>query len=276
MLDAQAIEERLAELIPQELTPYQTLFESAHYALFGGGKRLRPLLTLATCAFLGVERERALNPACALEMIHTYSLIHDDLPCMDDDDLRRGRPTLHRVVPEGIAVLAGDYLLTLAFDTLAQAPQLTPHQKLDLVICAARASGAHGLIGGQVMDLAYEKSQNQLAVIEQIHRLKTGALISAAVEFGAIMGNTTATQKKTLLDFSHLIGLAFQIVDDILDIPEKEDVEGKPTYVSLGSESQAKQRAEELLQQAIQTLTTLSGNATSLIELAKRMVYRNH
>lgn len=280
----QAIEEKLEALFTAQTTPYDELFDAARYALFSGGKRLRPRLTLATCQLLGGDLEQALIPACAIEIIHTYSMIHDDLPCMDDDDYRRGKPTLHRVVPEGLAVLTGDYLLTFAFHILATASGLQADQRIELIALIAKAAGSHGMVGGQVLDLAHEGTGCTEGTLMMIHRLKTGALIDAAVGCGAIIGNANSRQNAQLQAFSQCIGLAYQIVDDIIDVTQSEAkhgkatssdvVSGKSTYVScLGMET-AQRRAEELYRRAMEHLDTFSGDREPLRALADGMIHR--
>lgn len=206
------INKELEALIPLSSPYYHSLFEGARYSLLAPGKRIRPLLTL--CAVETLDKkcvERALRPACALEMVHCYSLIHDDLPCMDDDDYRRGRPTLHRAYNEGLAVLVGDYLLTHAFDTLASAPGLSAEQKVSLIASLSRAAGGDGMIGGQVMDI--EEHQN----VRALHQRKTAALFRCALEFGGIATGASQTTLAKLTRFGDLFGELFQVVDDILD-----------------------------------------------------------
>lgn len=279
------VESRLQQLIASQHTPYQPLFDAARYALFSGGKRLRPQLTLATCELLGADPELALNPACAIEMIHTYSMIHDDLPCMDDDDFRRGKPTVHRAFSEGLAVLAGDYLLTVAFEILADAPGLDAQQRIELVKVASQVSGAHGMIGGQVMDLANEGRAADAKTLQTIHELKTGALIQGSVTCGAIAARASTEQLQQLRLFSEAIGLAYQIVDDIIDVTHSEAKHGKAkssdlahakmTYVSCLGVQGAQAEAERQLEKAINLLHGFSGNADSLRNLAQRMVHRS-
>lgn len=278
------IEEELSRLIPEKLVPYHSLFEAARYSLLGGGKRLRPILALAAAEALGGSIEKALTPSCALEMIHTYSLIHDDLPCMDDDDFRRGKPSLHKAYPEGHAVLAGDFLLTYAFDILANDPRLTEQERLQLIQVLAKRSGAEGMIGGQVMDVAAEEQNITLDVLEKIHHLKTGAMIIASLEFGAITANASLKDRACLAQFGKDIGLAFQIVDDILDVTNSEakhgrkvasdQINGKTTYVSLLGLEKSKIYAHELTKKAIEALKSIDGDTTLLSEIALSAVNR--
>lgn len=226
------------------------LYEAARYSLLSGGKRLRPLLTLAVAEALGGTLDVALHPACALEMIHTYSLIHDDLPCMDDDDFRRGKPTLHRAYNEGLAVLVGDFLLTYAFEVLANAPQIPVERKVKLIALLSQQAGGEGMIGGQVMDLEAEGRSITFKDLQLIHSRKTGALMTAAIEFGGIAAGASVDQQKSLKLFGQELGLAFQIRDDILDVTASVEKHGKAvasdavnnkaTYVSLLGLEEAK------------------------------------
>jgi len=218
------IDSELERLIPKVTYPHNTLYQGAHYALFSGGKRIRPLLTLAITDLLNHPIQEALYPACALELVHTYSLIHDDLPCMDDDDLRRGKPTLHKVYSEGHAVLVGDFLLTHAFEILAKAPHLGATQKLQLITILTSAAGGEGMVGGQVLDLAHDRTTS----LEDLHAKKTGALFTAALQFGGVIGGASQTIFANLTTLGARLGLLFQIIDDILDQENnfsKENVE---------------------------------------------------
>lgn len=213
--------------------------QAVRYALLGKGKRFRPKLTLAITEILGGAIEDALSPACSIEMIHAYSMIHDDLPCMDDDDMRRGMPTVHRAFPEGIAVLAGDWLLTQAFEVIVDSPNLSPEKKVALTAILAKRAGGQGMIGGQVLDLNAEGKALTLDDLQCIHQRKTGALITAAVEFGSIVACGHAQERLTR--YGEHLGHAFQIVDDILDVTCGEEKHGcssdikngKATYVTL-------------------------------------------
>jgi geranylgeranyl diphosphate synthase, type II len=215
---------RLEELVPYSSTP---LFAAARYSLLSPGKRLRPGLVLATAAAFGADLEIALDPACALEMVHTYSLIHDDLPCMDDDNLRRGRPTLHKIFPEGIALLVGDYLLTYAFEVIGNAPNLTSEERLRLVQILATAAGSDGMIGGQASDITSSGTEIEEEALLKMHRDKTGALLAAALQFGAVIGNAPESQFAPLKSLAFEIGLAFQFLDDLLDATSSREVLGK-------------------------------------------------
>ncbi len=279
------IEDTLEKLLasPQE-TPYATLFSSARYSLLSSGKRLRPLLTLATALAYETPIEHALIPACALEMVHTYSLIHDDLPCMDDDDLRRGKPTLHKVYPEWHALLTGDYLLTYAFEVLATAPHLNADQKIDLVRSLSSRAGAHGMIGGQMIDLLSENQSIDWSTLEIMHRCKTANLIIAALEFGAIIAKAPKPDLYHLQEAGLAIGIAFQLIDDVLDVTGTQEVLGKPigsdqtnhkaTAVSLLGIPKAQSQAHHLTQKAEQHLQSLSRPAPLLHTLFHQMTHR--
>ena len=278
------IETRLNELIPQDNVPYKNLFEAARYSLMGSGKRMRPFLTLITTQTFQGCLEQALVPACAIEMIHTYSLIHDDLPCMDNDDFRRGKPTLHKVYPESHALLAGDYLLTLAFETLAQAPSLSAEQKIQLIRILSKQSGGHGMIGGQVLDLESSHRQVNLERLQLIHRCKTGALLTAAIEFGGIVAGISSEHMQILREFGEEIGLAYQIVDDVLDVTSSEEKHGKTiasdllndksTYATLLGVEQSQAMAHSLFLSATEKLKTLPYEINLLLELAEFLVKR--
>lgn len=280
------IEQELDRLVPMRQGPYQQLFESARYALLGSGKRVRPIFTLTTTRMLGGDPQLALSPACTLEMIHTYSMIHDDLPCMDDDDYRRGKLTVHKQYSEGHAVLTGDFLLTYAFEVLAAHPQLSCDKKSQLIAVLARHSGSEGMIGGQVMDLAYEGKKISLDTLRCLHRNKTAALITAAIEFGGIIGNAAPFEIECLRQFGEAIGIAFQVVDDILDVTSSKTKHGagiasdirnaKSTYVSLLGIEQAQSYALNFYNQAIRSLKPLHCDTSLLVGLADFILHRKH
>lgn len=250
-----AIENELELLLQEKKRSYEKLFEAARYSTLGGGKRIRPLLMIATADLFNVPLKISLQPACALEMIHTYSLIHDDLPCMDDDDFRRGRPTLHKVYGEAIATLTGDFLLTYAFELLSQSPHLTDSQKIALIKKTARASGGEGMIGGQVLDLHEgEKS------IEELYRLKTGELISLAVQSGGILANIGEKIQTQLKEFGDKLGILFQLCDDIAD--------GDGPYSPLV----AKEKAFKLYDEILNLLDKIAPNATFLKFLTEKVL----
>ena len=230
------IEQTLNKLIEERLeAPHKALFSSARYSLLAKAKRLRPLLTLAVTESFNGNLEAAFYPACALEIIHTYSLIHDDLPCMDDDDLRRGIPTVHKIYGEGHAVLTGDYLLTLAFEVLAKSPLLTAEQKIELITILSERAGGDGMVGGQVVDMLSEGKDIDLETLSFIHSHKTGALISASLEFGGVIANVCKEDKDLLKKIGYEIGLSFQIIDDILDVKGTEKEIGKPVHSDLAN-----------------------------------------
>lgn len=220
-----AIEEYLAGLFRQD-KPYGKLFESIRYSILAGGKRIRPVLTLEFARLGGIDWHLALPYACALELIHNYSLIHDDLPCMDDDDLRRGVPTNHKVFGETMAVLAGDALQPEAFRLIAQAPSLSAKSRIDAVDVLAKAAGADGMVGGQVLDTACNVQDEELLTL--LHQLKTGAMIAAAAELGCVAAEMDVEKRAQAIEYAAQLGLAFQIRDDMLDVVGDEAVFGKP------------------------------------------------
>ena len=246
------------------LLPCGKLVESMGYSLISGGKRIRPVLTLAACRLCGGEDKAALPLACALEMVHTYSLIHDDLPCMDDDDLRRGKPTNHRVFGQATAILAGDALLTNAFEVLAMAPGLSAERQIQAVQCLAQAAGPAGMVSGQILDMDGEGKALSFDQIRKIEALKTGRMIMAALELGCIAAGETADRRRALLTYGEKIGLAFQIQDDILDQEgETEELgkavgsdlkQGKATFVSLAGVEACRKMVEDLTDEAAAAL----------------------
>jgi geranylgeranyl diphosphate synthase type II len=229
------------------------------------------LLVLATAEAYNAPIENALIPACTLELIHTYSLIHDDLPCMDDDDMRRGKPTVHKIYGEGHAVLTGDYLLTYAFQILSEAKHLSPEQKLQLIRCLAFNAGADGMVGGQVVDLLSENKTIDWATLKFMDIHKTAALISTALEFGAIIGGAPPDDHLLLSEIGKNLGLAFQIVDDILDAGEETD---KTTVLSFLSVQEAEALASTLYTAACDKLKALSVPTPGLSLLAQKLVFR--
>ncbi len=264
------------------------LWEAMRYSVLIGGKRLRPILVLATADALNtpnIVQTDIIQVAIAIEYIHSYSLIHDDLPSMDDDDLRRGQPTCHKAYDEATAILAGDALQALAIERVLTT-QLTPEQKVAIASTLASASGANGMVGGQAVDLEAVNSNIGIDELETMHHLKTGALIRASVLMGAQCGNATAEQLQNLDHYAFCIGLAFQIQDDILDIEGATETLGKhqgadanlnkPTYPSVLGLEQAKQRAGDLHDQAIQALASFGPEADFLRELAHYIIQRQH
>lgn len=279
--DQALVEEALARYAGQwpELGDLQ---KAMAYSLLSGGKRIRPVLTLAACRLFGGQAEKALPFACGLEMIHTYSLIHDDLPCMDDDDFRRGKPTNHKVYGEATAVLAGDSLLTAAFGVLAQA-ELSPAQIVRGVACLSQAAGPAGMAGGQILDLLGEGKTLTYDEIVQIQNLKTGCMIEAAVRLGAIVAGSTPEEEEAVAEYASKIGLAFQIRDDVLDVLGDEAELGKPigsdqenqksTFVGLKGIEGCEALIEELTEGAIASLASYPGSEF-LCELARMLAGR--
>lgn len=273
-------------LLPVPADARARLFEAVRYAAIGGGKRLRPLLLAATAEMYGVDREAALRAGVALEAIHVYSLIHDDLPCMDDDDLRHGKPTLHRQFDEATAVLAGDTLQCFAFEVLSDpATSGDPFVRVELVSALAQASGANGMAGGQMMDIVAETSTFDLPTVTRLQQLKTGALLSAAVEMGAILGKVPSEGRTHLRGYARDIGLAFQIADDLLDHEgdqeaagkalRKDAEAGKQTFVSLLGPERARAQARALVDQAIDHLAQHGEEADLLRAVARFIVERD-
>ena len=275
-----ALQEELAK------TPVldDTLRASMAYSLMAGGKRLRPVLLMAAADAVGVDGTKFLPVACGLEMIHTYSLIHDDLPAMDNDDLRRGKPTNHVVYGEGIAILAGDALLTLAFSVILRQRDVPAEALLRVVDEISRAAGAEGMVGGQVLDLAAENHRISMEELRRVHMGKTGALFRAALRSGAILADATEEQLAALTAYAEHFGLAFQITDDILDVIGTAEDIGKPvgsdeknhksTYVSLTSLQEAQELARRTAEEAEQALSMFTAEADFLRELVVYLVNR--
>lgn len=262
-----------------------SLHQAMRYSIFAGGKRIRPLLLLAACEAVGGEMRSGLPAACALEMLHTYSLIHDDLPAMDDDDYRRGRLTNHKVFGEGMAVLAGDGLLTLAFETLLSQPDVAPETLARVAREVAGAAGPSGMVGGQAIDLGSEGQQPTPETMRMMHRLKTGALFRASLRAGALLAGGTDEEIQGLTDYAEQFGLAFQITDDILDVTGTEAVLGKPvgsdvknqkaTYVSIYGLPEAKRMAQSAVDESIRALERFGGRAWVLRSLSEYLLTRD-
>lgn len=267
--------------------PRAVLYEAMRHAAIGGGKRVRPLLLTATAAMFNVDRGLAVRVACAVEAIHVYSLIHDDMPCMDNDDMRRGKPTVHKAFSDAVAVLAGDSLHALAFEILA-GPQSHPDPfiRSELIYTLAEASGPNGMAGGQMMDLEAEKAKFDLPTVTKLQRLKTGALIAASVEMGAILGNVPVEGRGPLRAYARDIGLAFQIADDIMDETgdeakagkalHKDAAAGKETFLSLLGLERAREQAFFLVDQAVGHLASHGREADLLRALARYIVERDN
>jgi geranylgeranyl diphosphate synthase type II len=279
------IDKALNGFLPKATTKPATLHEAMRYSLFAGGKRMRPALVLAAAEACDGSDEAALPLACAVECIHTYSLIHDDLPAMDNDDFRRGKPTNHKVYGEGIAVLAGDALLTLAFEILTSAEGWPRYSHKNLVQELARASGSRHLIAGQVADLEAEGQEIGLAQLKYIHEQKTSALLACSVRLGGMSANCTPAQLQALTDFGRYVGLAFQIIDDILDVTQSTEILGKTagkdlqvqkaTYPRLAGMEKSQKLASDLTQRAYAALKPFRGRANALEALARYLLERD-
>lgn len=249
------------------------LHEACLYPIETGGKRIRPLFLFAGLEALGqTVSADAVTAAAAIELIHTYSLVHDDLPCMDDDDFRRGKPTVHKQYNEGIAVLVGDALLTKAFEILAT---VAPQHIANLVSVLGQAAGSIGMIGGQSLDIGFEGSVENLDRLTLLHRRKTGALIAVALEMAGILGNASTDQRTALVEFGTHIGLAFQLADDILDAEEDAQEDGPPSFVKLMGQDGTQQAASQAMKNALEALKALP-NPEALEALANFTVHRTH
>ena len=276
------VDRALERFLPPATRLPARLHEAMRYSVFGGGKRLRPALAILACEALGGTRAAALPAACALEMIHTYSLIHDDLPSMDDDDYRRGRPSCHRAFDEATAILAGDALQATAFGTIARHVK-RPAIAAALVAELADAAGSEGMVGGQVLDIAGSSRSDEDA-LERIHRMKTAAMFRGAARMGAISAGAPAAAVNRLGIFGERLGLAFQIVDDILDVsgtagelgktPGKDTAQDKATYPALFGVEASRRRAESLMREALKAVSSLGTKAKPLIRLAEFIVGR--
>jgi len=279
-------EAALDAALPSTDTIPHTLHEAMRYAVLGGGKRVRPLLVHAAGEMAGATPEACDAAACAVEMIHAYSLVHDDMPCMDDDDLRRGRPTVHKAYDEATALLVGDALQTQAFIVLAQTPALSTEARLKLVAELALASGSVGMCGGQAIDLQHVGQAMTREALEGMHRMKTGALLRASVRMGALCGSIDAAGLAAIDQYAAAVGLAFQVVDDILDVTAdtatlgktagKDAANDKPTYVSLLGLDAARALASQLRTDAHEALAGFGARAGRLAELADLIVLRSN
>ncbi|MGA2177975.1 MAG: polyprenyl synthetase family protein [Verrucomicrobiota bacterium] len=275
----------LDKFLPSDKTRPATIHKAMRYSLFAGGKRMRPALCLAAAVACGGREADALPLACAVECIHTYSLIHDDLPAMDNDDFRRGKPTNHKVFGEGIAVLAGDALLTQAFEIAAQAKGWPRYPHRDLILEIAKASGSLQLVAGQVADLEGEGKKLSVAELRYIHERKTSALLCCSVRLGGMSANCTAAQLKALTDFGYHVGLAFQVIDDILDVTQTSEQLGKTagkdtqaqkaTYPAIVGLEKSRKIAEKLTAKAFAALKTFNGKVVALKALAEFLLKRD-
>ena len=285
----QRVDKFLEQSLPDTLRDPEKLYESMRYSLLGGGKRVRPILTIATAQALGYDNDAMLPFAASLEFVHTYSLIHDDLPAMDDDDYRRGRLTNHKVFGDGMAILAGDALLTMAFELCSRDEGdhgLTVGQQLTIVRELAFGSGHQGMVGGQVMDIQAENQEVELAQLQKIHSHKTGQLIRAAVRIGGIIGGASSMQLQSLTGYAEDIGLAFQIADDVLNmVGTREELgkdtgtdekRGKKTYPSFFGIDGARQLGNECVERALNRLESFDHQADPLRHMATYIMMRRN
>jgi len=284
------VDTALEGYLPQEEERPQSIHKAMRYSIFAGGKRVRPVLMLAACEAVGGMILKAMPAACAMEMIHTYSLIHDDLPAMDNDDFRRGRPTNHKVFGDAIAILAGDGLLTEAFKLMSDprfAVDVDAETRIAVISEIATCAGTYGMVGGQVVDMESEgKSDMDLPIVQYIHIHKTGALIKASVVAGALLGGANEKQLASIRRYGEAAGLAFQIADDILDIEGtteeigkdagSDQARGKATYPAIMGLAAAKQEAQAMMDEAMLALESLGDAAEPLREIARYIVERKN
>ena len=283
---AKQVDTALGHYLPTARTKPATLHQAMRYSLFAGGKRIRPLLTFAAAEACGGKLGDAMPLACAVECIHTYSLVHDDLPSMDNDDFRRGRPTSHKVYGEGVAILAGDALLTQAFEIAAKARGWPRYRHATLIAELTETAGSLQLIAGQVADLEGESKQLTLPQLRYIHERKTSALLTCSVRLGGMSANCTPTQLKALTDFGYHVGLAFQVIDDILDVTQttqqlgktagKDQAAAKATYPAIVGLEKSKKIAEQLTTKAFAALKPFKGKAIALEALAGYLLNRKN
>jgi geranylgeranyl diphosphate synthase, type II len=283
---AKEVDAALDRYLPKKTAAPATIHAAMRYTVFAGGKRLRPILCLAAAEVCGGMTVNALLPACAVEVLHTYSLVHDDLPCMDDDDLRRGRPTCHKVYGEAMAVLTGDALLTEAFHFLAQTPATKRYSARDYVSELALTGGSRHLIGGQVLDLEGEGQKATKARLVKIHEAKTAALLMSSLRLGAMTANATPMQLEAVTLFGHALGHAFQVIDDILDVTQSTEILGKTagkdavvektTYPSLMGLDKSRKEAAKLTKQAMDALKPLGKNGERLHDIAAHLLEREY
>lgn len=281
----ESVNKMIEHLLPETDLAESHLFDAMRYGVLNGGKRLRPFMLMQAASLFNVDTSRARRAASAVEFLHCYSLIHDDLPAMDNSDFRRGEPAVHRQFDEATAILAGDALLTLAFQIMGDRDtHPDPTVRVELVRKLAIASGGHGMVGGQMLDLIGEKEEFDLGTISRMQRMKTGHMFAYACEAGAILGKAGDAQKKALCNYAYDLGLAFQVTDDVLDVEADPNVTGKPanqdeqagksTFVSTMGKEQAKGRAEMLAHQAVRHLHVFDGRAELLKELAMYVLER--
>ena len=281
----ETVNQAMDRFLPSEKTKPVTIHQAMRYSIFAGGKRMRPAVLLAAAEACGGKTADALPLACAVECIHTYSLIHDDLPAMDNDDFRRGKPTSHKVFGEGIAVLAGDALLTQAFEIAAQAKGWPRYPHRGLILEIARAAGSLQLVGGQVADLEGENKKLSVAELRYIHERKTSALLCCSVRLGGMSANCTPAQLQALTDFGYHVGLAFQVIDDILDVTQTSEQLGKTagkdvavqkaTYPSIVGLEKSRKIATQLTNKAFAALKIFKGRAVALEGIAQYLLKRD-
>jgi len=281
----EAVNKKIGKLMPETDLPEDKLYEAMRYGTMNGGKRLRPFMVIESANLFNVDPRRSKRVAAALEFIHCYSLIHDDLPAMDNADLRRGKPATHRTFDEATAILAGDALQALAFEVLADpATHEDPRVRIELVARLAEAAGGHGMCGGQMLDLIGEKEEFDVGTISRLQRMKTGKLMAFACEAGAILGKSDGPHRKALCNYAYDLGLAFQVTDDVLDVEADPNETGKPanqdaaagksTFVTAMGKEAAQMRAEMLVTQAQRHLKVFGDRAGPLIELADYVLQR--
>ncbi len=284
--DTKLINDALVRFMAHGNNPQAKIYDAMEYSLYAGGKRLRPILMLETARMCGIENEETVLPfACAMEMIHTYSLIHDDLPAMDNDDLRRGMPTSHKKFGEAMAILAGDALLNKAFETVSNVKNIEPSLALKAISMLCNSSGTEGMIGGQVVDIESEGKKIELSQLQYLHLLKTGAIIRSSCTIGALLAGADDDKIKAVDEFAANLGVAFQIRDDILDEIGTTEELGKPTgsdeaehkntYVTLLGLEKSEALVEEYSKKAITALDVFGNRAQFLIELTNYLVHRN-
>ncbi len=283
---AAAVDAAMDGFLPKAKERPETIHAAMRYCVFAGGKRLRPVLCLAAAEACGGDFTDALAPACAVELMHTYSLVHDDLPAMDDDDLRRGRPTCHKVYGEGMAILCGDALLTEAFIVLAKTPPTKRYGTRDFLTELAETGGSRKLIGGQVMDLEGERKSLTKRELVRIHEAKTAALLTSSLRLGAMTANATPARLEALTKFGHALGLAFQVIDDILDVTQsteqlgktagKDQAVEKSTYPAILGLEASRHEAARLTRAAMLALKPFGARATRLREIASHLLQREY